>query len=51
MFNKIRENKAELRTEKLPYEVPTVSRIKIHNTDIITESHFDPNQGEWDYEE
>lgn len=33
--------------ERLSYETPKVDVIVFSN-DVITESHFDPNMGEWD---
>ena len=33
---------------KISYEAPSITLLNTQNTDIITESHFDSNMGEWD---
>lgn len=40
--------KKETASVKTTYESPVLTIFKTQNTDIITDSHVDPNMGEWD---
>ena len=40
--------KKETAQTKSVYEAPAITLLNTQSTDIITESHFDPNMGEWD---
>lgn len=48
MFFYMSEKTKNIPSNKVSYVIPEITILNFNDNDVITESHFDPNMGEWD---